>query len=130
MQHSPGSVGPPGSDFLALYPATAPERGRTEWLAGAVRAAILEGVLAPGATIPASRELARDLSFSRGTVVEALRRLSEEGLLVTRRGAGTVAADVAPAAVPAAMAPAASELLNISEGAPDVTAFPRAAWLR
>ena len=52
MQHSPGSVGPPGSDSLALYPATAPERGRTEWLAGAARAAILEGVLPPGATIP------------------------------------------------------------------------------
>lgn len=123
-----------GSDFLALDPAVAPVRGRTAWLAGQLRAAIADGTLAPAARLPASRELASDLSVSRGTVVEAYRRLSEEGLLVTNRGGGTVVALLtsvpAQVAVPEPGARASRELLNISTGAPDLSAFPRAAWLR
>lgn len=123
-----------GSDFLALDPAIAPVRGRTAWLAGQLRAAIADGTLAPAARLPASRELASDLSVSRGTVVEAYRRLSEEGLLVTNRGGGTVVALLtsvpAQVAVPEPGTRASRELLNISTGAPDLSAFPRAAWLR
>lgn len=123
-----------GSDFLALDPAAAPVRGRTAWLAGQLRAAIADGTLAPGARLPASRELAGDLSVARGTVVEAYRRLSEEGLLVTNSGGGTIVASLtslpAQAAAPAPAAPASTELLNVSTGAPDLSAFPRAAWLR
>lgn len=123
-----------GSDFLALDPAAAPVRGRTTWLAGRLRAAIADGTLVPGVRLPASRELADDLYVSRGTVVEAYRRLSEEGLLVTNRGGGTVVASLtalpAPAAPPAPTAPASIELLNLSTGAPDLSAFPRAPWLR
>ncbi len=123
-----------GSDFLALDPAAAPVRGRTVWLAGRLRAAIADGTLAPGARLPASRELAGELSVSRGTVVEAYRRLSEEGLLVTNRGGGTVVASLmsAPvrAATPEPTVPVSRELLNISIGAPDLSAFPRAAWLQ
>ncbi len=123
-----------GSDFLALDPACAPARGRTTWLTGRLRAAISDGTLAPGARLPASRELAGDLSVSRGTVVEAYRRLSEEGLLVANGGGGTVVASLAslPAHAPAPTppAPASTELLSISTGAPDLSAFPRAAWLR
>lgn len=122
-----------GADFLHLDPATAPARGRTAWLAGRLRAAIADGTLTPGTRLPATRELANDLSVARGTVVEAYRRLSEEGLLATNRGGGTVvAAALTPptteAEVPAAASP--RELLNISTGAPDLSAFPRAAWLR
>lgn len=123
-----------GSDFLALDPAAAPVRGRTAWLARQLRTAIVDGRLTPGVRVPASRELAGDLSVSRGTVVEAYRRLTEEGLLVTNRGGGTVVASLAPAsayvAEPAPTTPASIELLNISTGAPDLSAFPRAAWLR
>ena len=93
-----------------------------------------DGVLPPGTRLPATRELASELSMSRGTVVEAYRRLTEEGLLVTNAGGGTAVADLVPVpvvetgSIPELQQPA--QLLNISEGAPDLTAFPRAAWLR
>ena len=123
-----------GSDFLSLDPATAPARGLTAWLAGRLRDAIADGSLVVGARLPASRELAHDLSLARGTVVEAYRRLSEEGLLVTNHGGGTVVASASPAPVPAPMPDPGERvpqaLLNISAGAPDLSAFPRAAWLR
>lgn len=51
-----------------------------------------DGTLAPDARLPATRVLAEDLSVARGTVVEAYRRLAEEGLVVTNRGGGTVVA--------------------------------------
>ncbi|MFT4164959.1 MAG: PLP-dependent aminotransferase family protein [Microlunatus sp.] len=123
-----------GSDFLGLDPATAPTRGRTEWLARELRSAVVAGALTTGTRLPATRVLAAELSVSRGTVVEAYRRLAEEGLLVTNRGGGTVVADLVPAPAPGTPAHdepnRSDELLNISEGAPDLTAFPRAAWLR
>ncbi|WP_453985413.1 MocR-like pyridoxine biosynthesis transcription factor PdxR [Brevibacterium casei] len=145
-----------GSDFLSLDPAAAPVRGRTGWLAERLREAIAEGALAPGVRLPATRDLAAELSFSRGTVVEAYRRLTEEGLLSTNQGGGTVveahlgagtatrpgagqrtgpgadpgtAAGPRSSAAPHAGAPA-GHLLDISKGAPDLSAFPRAAWLR
>ena len=123
-----------GSDFLGLDPTTAPARGRTEWLTRRLRSAVTAGTLTTGTRLPATRVLADELSVSRGTVVEAYRRLTEEGLLLANRGGGTVVADLV--AAPARGAPTygepstSSELLNISEGAPDLTAFPRAAWLR
>lgn len=147
-----------GSDFLSLDPAAAPVRGRTGWLAERLREAIAEGALTPGVRLPATRDLASELSFSRGTVVEAYRRLTEEGLLSTNRGGGTVVeahlgagtatrpgegtltnpgpgttagprSTAAPEAAPHPDAPA-GHLLDISKGAPDLSAFPRAAWLR
>ena len=60
-----------GSDFLQLHREQAPARGLTAWLAGAVRAAVLDGRLPPGAPLPASRTLARDLGLARGVVVGA-----------------------------------------------------------
>lgn len=125
-----------GSDFLNLDPVGAPVRGRTAWLAEQLRAAIAAGTLAPGTRLPASRVLAEDLQLSRGTVVEAYRRLGEEGVLITNRGGGTVvtelSAGTSPGSRPAGRPeqPAAREPVNISAGVPDVTGFPRAAWLR
>lgn len=124
-----------GSDFLSLDPATAPSRGRTAWLAAELRAAIRSGSLQQGVRLPASRELSADLGFSRGTVVEAYRRLAEEGLLKPNRGGGTTVSGWASPPhrdVPSrdARAERPSMRLNISEGAPDLSAFPRAAWLR
>ena len=123
-----------GSDFLGLDSSDAPPRGRTAWLAQRLRTAIADGTLAPGNRLPASRILAGELSMARGTVVEAYRRLAEEGLLVTNRGGGT---EVAPLAFAPATRPepgpdaaASREMLNISAGVPDLSAFPRAAWLR
>ncbi|KIF04983.1 hypothetical protein PL81_15675, partial [Streptomyces sp. RSD-27] len=69
----------PGSDFLQLDIGRAPEGGRTEWLAGRLRAAIADGTLPVGSRLPATRVLAAELNVSRGLVTEAYQRLAESG---------------------------------------------------
>ncbi len=143
-----------GADFLQLRRDEAPPQGLTAWLAERVRAAVTDGRLPPGTALPPTRVLARDLGTSRGVVVEAWRRLADEGLVVARTGAGTVVAgpaapspaggppagstpprpaDVAPPGdgVPRlpARAPEWAEF-DLSPGVPDLAAFPRAGWLR
>ena len=78
-----------GADFLLLDATTAPARGLTDWLVNALRTAIDDGRLAPGSRLPATRALATDLAVSRGVVVEAYRRLTDEGLVGGRGGGGT-----------------------------------------
>ncbi|HEY4180638.1 MAG TPA: GntR family transcriptional regulator [Kofleriaceae bacterium] len=51
---------------------------------------ILKGHYAPGARLPAERELSRQLGASRPTLREALRRLGEWSLVEPRRGSGIV----------------------------------------
>src|SRR5689334_24184410 len=78
-----------GADFLQLSPGAAPVRGLTNWLADAIRAAIMDGRLRAGTPLPATRLLAGDLGVSRGVIVEAYQRLADEGLVSARPGAGT-----------------------------------------
>lgn len=123
-----------GTDFLQLDLGGVPHGSRTAWLADRLRGAIADGTLPAGSRLPATRMLADDLGLARGTVVEAYRRLSEEGLLVSNRGAGTSVADTPPAPV-SPVAPSHDpehrrEAFAISAGMPDLTSFPRAAWLR
>ncbi len=54
-----------------------------------LRGAILDGRLRSGDFLPPSRELARSLSVSRTTVTIAYDRLSGEGFVTSRVGAGT-----------------------------------------
>ena len=54
-----------------------------------LRSAILDGRLAGGDRLPATRDLAGRLSVARGTVTAAYDRLLAEDLLVSRPGAGT-----------------------------------------
>ncbi|MGW5366457.1 MocR-like pyridoxine biosynthesis transcription factor PdxR [Actinopolymorpha pittospori] len=54
-----------------------------------LRGAILDGRLRGGERLPPTRELARRLDVSRNTVAVAYERLSAEGFLVARVGAGT-----------------------------------------
>ena len=63
-----------------------------------VRDAVLDGRLAPGDRVPASRELASSLGVARGTVTVAYDRLLAEGFLEARPGAGTfvTAVDLQP----------------------------------
>ena len=86
-----------GADFLQLSPASAPARGLTNWLADAVRAAIIDGRLQAGAPLPPTRVLADDLGISRGVIVEAYQRLADEGLVSARRRAGTRVLGLRPA---------------------------------
>lgn len=66
-----------------------------------VREAILSGRLVPGARLPATRTLAEELDVSRMTVIGAYERLTAEGFLEARVGAGTwVAEDLRPELMP------------------------------
>ena len=134
-----------GADFLQLSAAAAPARGLTGWLAGEIRAAIIDGRLPGGTPLPATRLLAGDLGISRGVVVEAYQRLADEGLVSGRPGTGTRVSGLAPRAVRppndvprpgragATVLPQpwrAGAELDLSPGVPDLAGFPRAAWLR
>jgi GntR family transcriptional regulator/MocR family aminotransferase len=116
----------------------------TTWLVEGLRTAIVAGRLSPGARLPATRLLATELGVSRGVVVQAYQRLADEGLAEARTGSGTV---VAGRGVQRAPRPAGDrrrtldELrlpvstpdgidIDLSPGVPDLSAFPRAAWLR
>ena len=135
-----------GADFLQLSRAAAPARGLTGWLADAIRAAIMDGRLRAGAPLPATRLLAGDLGVSRGVIVEAYQRLADEGLVSARPGAGTRVLGVSrpvpgaagapppgppppgPLPVPADWRERAE--IDLSPGVPDLSGFPRAAWIR
>jgi GntR family transcriptional regulator/MocR family aminotransferase len=88
------------------------------------------GRLAPGAPLPSTRALARELGVARGVVSEAYAQLAAEGYLVARQGAPTRVAERAPA--PPATAPPADvdrrPRFDFRPGAPDVALFPRQAW--
>ena len=98
-----------------------------------LRAAIRSGRLAPGSALPATRTLASQLGLSRGVIVEAYEQLVAEGYLTSRHGGGTWVArrGSGPERTPDAhLEPAADPRIDFSYGHPDVTQFPRAAWLR
>jgi DNA-binding transcriptional MocR family regulator len=58
-------------------------------LAAAVRLLVLDGRLPAGTALPPERELATALDVSRTMVASALERLRADGLVVSRRGAGS-----------------------------------------
>jgi molybdate-binding protein/DNA-binding transcriptional regulator YhcF (GntR family) len=60
-----------------------------EKIAESLRRQIVDGKLAAGDRLPAVRAMARDWSCTPGTVHRAYQILSEEGLIVSRRGKGT-----------------------------------------
>ena len=85
---------------MDLYVSRTGSGDLTAQIYAQLRAAVLDGRLAGGDRVPASRDLAESLSVSRGTVTAAYDRLLAEELLETRRGAGTF---VASGCVPPAM---------------------------
>jgi GntR family transcriptional regulator/MocR family aminotransferase len=62
---------------------------RTARVYRALRSAIADGRLQPGDRVPPSRSLATELGLSRNTVAAAYDRLTAEGFVVGRAGAGT-----------------------------------------
>ncbi|MBN0043220.1 PLP-dependent aminotransferase family protein [Streptomyces actuosus] len=106
--------------------------GRRAGLERALRGAVRDGRLAPGARLPATRRLAEELGLARNTVKAAYDQLVAEGYLTARQGSGTRVAPLpaidaaAPGAAPRARAPR----FDLRPGSPDVAAFPAAAWLR
>jgi GntR family transcriptional regulator len=63
-----------------------------EQVAAEIRRAIAEGEAKPGERLPPARDLAAVLAVNTNTVLRALRRLREEGLLDFRRGRGVTVA--------------------------------------
>ncbi|NNG35224.1 PLP-dependent aminotransferase family protein [Nakamurella aerolata] len=151
---TPAQRQPPraGSDFLQL---SAPDRGiggpgLTDWLTAQIRAAIIDGRLGAGTLLPASRTLAGELRLSRGVVVEAYRRLTDEALIAARRGSGTIVlarpsdpgeddgagqptatAPLLPNSptLPAGAAgPDPTVRIDLSPGLPDLAGFPHQEW--
>ncbi|MFZ4833734.1 PLP-dependent aminotransferase family protein [Rouxiella sp. Mn2063] len=122
-----------------------------------LRAAIVEGVWLPNSRLPATRDLAQELSVSRNTVINAYEHLLAEGYVSARIGSGTrVAATLPESYLNAAKMPfneqgddvknvtlsrRGVDLLNAAgvsphqwgafvPGVPDVTQFPHALFSR
>jgi GntR family transcriptional regulator/MocR family aminotransferase len=98
-----------------------------------LRRTIREGALRPGTRVPSTRDLARQLGVSRRVVVDAYAQLAAEGYLSLRQGARPRVADAA--AVASEMRTGASPAVpharfDFRPSVPDVSTFPRAAWLR
>ena len=87
---------------------------------------------AAGTRLPSSRALAADLGIARNTVAEVYSQLVAEGWLTAQTGSGT---SVAPRRAPepgagaAARPEAAAPRYDLRAGEPDLSAFPRRAWL-
>jgi GntR family transcriptional regulator/MocR family aminotransferase len=97
----------------------------------ALREAIRSGRLRHGGAVPSTRVLAGDLGVSRGVVVEAYDQLIAEGFLLSRPGSRTVvAAQVAAAHASEPDRAALRIRYDFRPGVPDLTRFPRDAWLR
>jgi GntR family transcriptional regulator/MocR family aminotransferase len=62
-------------------------------VADRIAALVLDGTLARGCKLPASRELARSIGVSRNTIVVAYEQLIERGMLRTGAGSGTYVED-------------------------------------
>ncbi|HEV8690857.1 MAG TPA: PLP-dependent aminotransferase family protein, partial [Ideonella sp.] len=65
-------------------------------LAQGLREAILQGVVAAGQRLPATRALAARLGVARNTLVAVYAQLAAEGFVVAGQGSGTYACRVAP----------------------------------
>ncbi len=85
--------------FFEIEIALAPEGSRKSALAlhGQLKAAILDGRLARGTRLPATRRSQEYFGISRNTAAEVYERLLIEGYVVTRPGSGSYVADTLPA---------------------------------
>ena len=107
-------------------------------IARRVRAAVIEGTLAPGTRLPSGRALAAQLGVARGTVDAAFGVLAGEGAIETRGAGGTIVSRqfgarpkapiqhsmlLSPEGIPPAPGP-----LPFRLGLPALDAFPRKLW--
>jgi GntR family transcriptional regulator/MocR family aminotransferase len=80
-------------------------RSQSQQVHSALRAGIIDGLLAPGLRLPSTRALAEQLGVRRNAIVAAYEALLSDGLVEARHGAGTYVAAELPA--PPAAAPMA-----------------------
>ena len=133
--HPERDAGQPVGSGLDLHVELIGPRVRAA-LETALRQAVQTGRLAAGTRLPASRTLAADLSVARNTVADVYGQLVAEGWLTARQGSGTRVAEHARAEPPPVAAPAAtvpepgdSPRYSLKPGLPDLSEFPRTAWL-
>jgi GntR family transcriptional regulator/MocR family aminotransferase len=110
---------------IGLDPAAKGSRQSSRTLYRQLKAAILDGRLAAGAKLPATRKSPAFFGVSRNTAVEVYEKLLNEGYVVAHHGAGTYVADRAVAHPPrsgAARDMAPDRRLNTFWLRPDVTA--------
>jgi DNA-binding transcriptional MocR family regulator len=86
-------------------------------LAAAVELQVLDGQLPIGTRLPAERELAEALAVSRTLIGAALDRLREDGLVASRRGAGSWIAGTGRRGHEPAL-PSGEGLLDLARAAP------------
>ncbi|WP_108841960.1 PLP-dependent aminotransferase family protein [Kushneria phyllosphaerae] len=126
------------------------DQGLSQRLYGALRGWIESGELAAGEALPSSRRLSRELNIARNTALAALDRLTAEGFVVTRPGAGLFVARLAlvesvqqsPVAsrkvalshrgdrLLTACAPSGGGHRAFAPGVPALDLFPREQWQR
>jgi GntR family transcriptional regulator / MocR family aminotransferase len=98
-----------------------------------LRRAIREGALRAGARVPSTRDLARQLGVSRRVAADAYAQLAAEGYLTLRQGARPKVSEAARPGEPSPETAALSAPVprfDFRPNAPDVSSFPRAAWVR
>lgn len=134
---------------MELHVALEGRGDRVDRIYRALRDAVLDGRLRPGERVPPTRELAARLEVARATVTTAYERLTAEGYLVARVGAGTFVTAVAGGPNPRRVASGAvrpapawrdrgdalwSEprpvAYDFGVGTPDPELFPLADWRR
>ena len=99
-----------------------------------LRQGIWQGTLKAGARVASTRDLARQLGVSRRVIVDAYAQLAAEGYLSLRQGARPRVSlapgrgDTTPRASATGSAP--PPRFDFRPRAPDVSSFPRTAWLR
>ena len=119
--------------FLDLTTTDSSASGLRARIERGLREAIRSGRLPVGSRLPPTRELARDLGVSRGTVLQAYEQLVAEGWLQGRTGFGTivrVAYSDRPTEPPRRERQPVHWQFDFRPGRPDPSSFPRRAWLR
>ena len=118
-------------DLLVSIDREAPETLGAQ-IEDQLRRAIREGALRAGTQVPSTRDLARQIGVSRRIAVDAYGQLAAEGYLVLRQGARPQVSEAAGAGVTGGPAAPAAPIprYDFQPSVPDVSTFPRQAWLR
>jgi GntR family transcriptional regulator/MocR family aminotransferase len=134
---------------MSLFIDPSDPRGRAVQVYEQLRDAIVEGRLAPGHRLAATRPAAAELGVSRSTITEAYARLVAEGYVEGRAGGGTVVSGapqlprrspvpttaLAPSARAARVTPYNADPetrpgFDLRAGSIDPSLFPMTAWRR
>jgi GntR family transcriptional regulator/MocR family aminotransferase len=132
MAEQTGPVGRRRSPGLLLEIDRADELPLHEQIERALRERIRSGRLPSDTRLPSTRTLAQELGISRGVVSEAYGQLAAEGYLAISQGAPVRVAKAVRTAGPRAPARSLLESFryHFHPGLPDLSRFPREAWLR